>query len=460
MSQAFSCPNCSAPLDYQAGSASTMRCPYCQSSIIIPQGLRSENVGEALENRPGLNFSGTTVQSSEVVALDQTTLAHIQSLLRQGNNIEAIKIYRQATGCALAESVQAISAIEETLQVAPGVLPGDAYRNNTLNERRSKRITRGIGAATAGVSCFTIGLTGFILLVTVVPIFFAMTSNGGPLADWWARTNPLSANPIELQFGGEGSGVGVFTDARHVGVDNQGHIFVGEFEGGRIQVFDTNGMYITQWNARGIEEGDVYLTGMAVDRNSIVYAVVGSELYRYNGMTGELLGNLPHPDGWGFDDVTVGSDGSVAATWYKNRDDLIRFNRDGQMDLLVQSVISGPAGDSELSMRVAEDGAGNLYVLGSFTESVFIYTSDGRYASRFGSEGEAAGQFTSTYAIGVDNQSRIYLSDFGGVMVYASDGRYLKTIPVNGFVYGMCFDDQNNLYLVTGNEQVLRMRIK
>jgi hypothetical protein len=44
-------------------------------------------------------------------------------------------------------------------------------------------------------------------------------------------------------------------------------------------------------------------------------------------------------------------------------------------------------------------------------------------------------------------------------MIYASDGRYLDTLPVNGAVMGMTFDDRNNLYVVA-NDQVLRFTLK
>ena len=117
----------------------------------------------------------------------------------------------------------------------------------------------------------------------MVPILAAMTSSGGPLAGIWARVNPFAVGRVTLEFGQEGTGPGYFTNARYVAVDNNGHIFVGEFNGGRVQVFDENGNYLTQWKATGEETGDIYLTGMAADRNGVVYTVVGSMLYVYDG---------------------------------------------------------------------------------------------------------------------------------------------------------------------------------
>jgi hypothetical protein len=205
--------------------------------------------------------------------------------------------------------------------------------------------------------------------------------------------------------------------------------------------------------------GDIYLSGMAAGRNGVVYTVVGGELFKYDGLTGDLIGQLVHPEGWGFDDVTVAPDGSIVAAWYKNRDDLIRFDQDGKIDLLVEGAISKVTSDSELDMRVAVDGEGNIYALAYFNEAVFVFSPDGRFISRFGSMGDANGQFTSPRSIAVDNLGKIYIADFPGIMIYASDGRYLDTLPVGGAVMRMTFDDDNNLYVVAG-EKVLRYKLK
>jgi sugar lactone lactonase YvrE len=105
------------------------------------------------------------------------------------------------------------------------------------------------------------------------------------------------------------------------------------------------------------------------------------------------------------------------------------------------------------------DGSGNIYALAYFNEGVFVFSPDGKYLSRFGSMGDAEGQFTSPRSIAVDNLGKIYIADFPGVMIFASDGRYLDTLPVNGAAMGMAFDDQNNLYVVADN-QVQRFKLK
>jgi hypothetical protein len=73
--------------------------------------------------------------------------------------------------------------------------------------------------------------------------------------------------------------------------------------------------------------------------------------------------------------------------------------------------------------------------------------------------GDEVGQFTSPRSIAVDNLGKIYIADFPGVMIYASDGRYLDTLTVNGAAMGITFDDKNNLYVVA-DEKVFRYSLK
>jgi ribosomal protein L7/L12/sugar lactone lactonase YvrE len=515
MPSSFNCPNCSAPLDFKNLTTPTIRCPYCHASVIVPEELRAKALSSAdltsgqkpilqaalkekldfvleaarvgnklvavraLRDSFPLSLKQATdlvdaIQrggqvdltllqslsptSSQPVSLDPIIMQQITNLVQSGDKINAIKLFRQATGVGLKQAKDAIDGMavamsasperndfEETLIPSPPIIP-----------TTTRQLT---GASKRGGRIILSGFIVFIILVSVVPILIAMASSGGPLAGIWSRINPFAAGRLNMSFGKQGTGPGYFSDAQYISVDNNGHIFVGELSGGRIQVFDENGKYLTQWQAKGDQTGDIYLTGMAAGRDGSVYAVVGSQLYVYDGMTGNLLGQLEHPDGWGFDDVTMAPDGSIVAAWYKNRDDIIRFKRNGEVTLLVESAISNVTNDSELDMKVAVDGTGNIYALAYFNEAVFVFSADGRYTSRFGSMGDAKGQFTSPRSIATDNLGRIYIADFPGVLIYASDGRYLGTLAVNGAVMGMTFDDQNNLYLVADN-QVMGFKLK
>jgi len=259
-------------------------------------------------------------------------------------------------------------------------------------------------------------------------------------ADGWARQ--------VVSFGGEGIGPGLFQDARHIGVDAQGRVYVGEYQGGRIQVFDSEGGFLTQWFA----DRELPLTGMAVSREGTVYAVQGGEIMLRDGMSGAALGQRSYAEGDYFEDVSLQAGGGMAAAWYANRDDIVIFDAQGEPLQTIEAALSGLTGESELSMRLAVDGQDNLYVLGLFHEAVFRFDANGRYVSRFGSQGDEPGQFTAPGPIAVDDQGRVYVGDFQGVQVFDATGRYLRLVEVNGYPHGLTIDPQGDLWVAAGTQ--------
>lgn len=262
------------------------------------------------------------------------------------------------------------------------------------------------------------------------------------------------AQPV-LNFGSEGIGPGMFKDARAVAVDASGKIYVGEYSGGRIQVFDPEGKFITQWSV----DPKMPLTGMAADRSGIIYVVQSGTISRYEGTTGNLLGQVGYAGGWGFDDIRVAADGGLVASWYKSRDDIVRFNSGGQVVRTIRAAISSVTDDSELDTHVAVDGLGNIYALGSFNNAVFKFGPDGKYQTRFGSDGDQPGQFRAPSAIAVDGKGRVYVSDFKDIQVFDGDGRYLTVFDPGGTASGMVFNDQNELF-VAARKHVIKLAIR
>jgi DNA-binding beta-propeller fold protein YncE len=263
---------------------------------------------------------------------------------------------------------------------------------------------------------------------------------------------PVFAKTI-LTFGGEGIGPGLFEDARSIAVDEAtGNIYVGEYSGGRIQVFDADGEFITQWLA----DPEMPLRGMDVDRQGNVYIVQSGLIYQYNGTDGTLQRELEYNAGWGFDDVTVGADGGLVAAWSGGEDNIVRFNSNGDPNLTITNAISGQSGDSELDTRVAVDGLGNIYALGVFNSTVFKFGPDGKFLDQFGHEGEQAIEFAPD-AIAVDGQGRIYVSN-SPIKVFDVGGQFIASIEIPQ-AFGLTFDDEGYLY-VAARAKVVKLEIE
>jgi len=272
---------------------------------------------------------------------------------------------------------------------------------------------------------------------------------GGPSGGRTANTPPGFASEV-LKFGSEGIGPGMMTDARSIAVDGDGNIYVAEYTGGRVQVFNSAGKFTTQW----MVDTKMPLRSMVADRKGTVYIAQSGNITRYAGDTGTSLGQMQYAEGWGFDDMTLAADGGLVCSWYKNRDDIVRFNSQGQVVRKIPAAISTASGDSELDTHVAVDGLDNIYALGTFNNGVFKFGPDGKFLTRFGSAGDKPGQFRAAQAIAVDGKGRVYVSDFKGVQVFDSDGRYVNVFKPDGVASGMVFNDKGELFIAARNKVI------
>ena len=300
------------------------------------------------------------------------------------------------------------------------------------------------------IPLFILVIVGLAAFGVLAPAFYSVsrtvnqpsTPPGGGKLPTKESTNSF-ANVL-LEFGKEGIGPGMFTDARSIAVDGAGRIYVGEYTGGRIQVFDPDGKFVNQWS---IGDRKTILRGLGADRKGTVYVVHGGGIARYQGETGEKIGQLDYERS-GFDDVSVGADGGLATAWHSNRDDIVTFDANGKLVRTIPAAISSASGDSELSMRVAVDGSGTIYALGRFNNAVFKFGRDGKYVNRFGGSGDQPGQFRAPYSIAVDRYGRVYVGDIKGIQVFDADGRFLTVLKTKGVAFGMVFNDKNELFVV------------
>ncbi len=335
---------------------------------------------------------------------------------------------------------------------------------------------------TAAASGKIVKLILVIVLVPIIALVIGAIAMGGFMVPLIRSNSPVNTSPpirssvpsqpsggravpgekgsanafatLAFKFGEEGIGPGMFKDARSIALDGSGNMYVGEYISGRIQVFDSSGKFMTQW----IVDPKMPLRGLAADRKGTVFVVQRGKITRHEGATGNVLGEIPFAGGWGFDDLSITPDGGLIAAWYRNRDDIIRFNSSGQVVQTIRQAISGASGDSELDTKVAVDGLGNIFALGTFNNAVFKFGPDGKFLTRFGDAGEQPGQFRAAYSIAVDGKGRVYVSDIKGIQVFDSNGRYLTVFKPDGSAFGMLFNDKGELF-IAARTKVLRYSI-
>lgn len=411
--------------------------------VIVPEELR-----ERFEEKRG------AVPFLEQIA----NLREIGRLIRDGNKIAAIKLYRETFGVGLQEAKSTV----EKLSTGNPVEVSSTFGVN--NQQPQIKIPQsGHSIRLKGCSPFVLALLILVpLLCAGSGVAFLVFSGFRELVTRTVRrdkkTSPREDQSssgfarVVLTFGSEGIGAGQFKDARTVAVDGAGHIFAADYIGGRVQVFDSNGKFLTQW----MVDSKMPLLKLAADRKGIVYIVQKGDISRYDGMTGQALGKV-QTAGKSFDDVIVTLDNGLIAV--ENNEDLVRIDTSGRVVSTIKKSVSEQSGDSELDAKVAVDGLGNTYAMGRFNNAVFKFAPDGKFITRIGGEGEEPGLFRALNAIAVDGKGRIFVSDTKGIQVFDTNGRYLDVFKIERNVaFGMVFSDNNELF-VAARTQIIKFAL-
>ena len=455
MSKPFKCTSCGGPLEYD-GSGSTVRCPFCGNSIIVPEELRA---------KPASSWGSGLVDGIFKLQERAANLQEVARLARSNRKIEAIKLYREIFGVGLEEAKVAVERMAAGERPEATVMSSNApaFHQHVFDPQTLVRPVKRFTMLWVIVILVIVGFTVAIGLIVksavekkvgeVIPSSTRPSSSSSSSSSS-SKTSPAAPGfaSVALKFGSEGIGPGMFKDARSIGVDGAGKIYVGEYSGsGRIQVFDAEGKFITQW----MVDAKMPLRDLTADRKGTVYVVQRGEISRFEGESGNPLGKVQY-GGSGrayFDNARSLPDGGMIAV--VNNEDIVRFNAGGQVVRTISKSVSGQTDRSELDAIVAADGLGNVYVLGSFNDAVFKYSPEGRFLNKFGGGGDGAGQFRAPQAIAVDGQGRVYVSDIKGIQVFDGDGRYLETFKVDGSVaFGMVFNDKNELFVVARTQVI------
>ena len=154
------CPSCGAPVDPPAG-VSNARCPYCGSSVIIPETLRKPAASASQDSSSNLfgsldanSLLGYSAQWSQVVQLAQ-----------QGKKEEAVQKYMSFSPVSEADARRTVEGLSHSQ-----VYDVNAYATSMANAYApmmadyadtAKKIT----AWSFGFSCL---ITGFIMLMVLL----------------------------------------------------------------------------------------------------------------------------------------------------------------------------------------------------------------------------------------------------------------------------------------------------
>lgn len=417
----FDCPSCGGPLDHVHAVNNLVRCPYCSKNVIVPESLRVKpeppqpppqqvihvNVGEpyaAVQASPEVQAQAKKAArwvSCLVIFILVTTVV---------GGLIAIAAPLLATGLV----VDQLKGFVPGLRNTEFTLPEDAGPENTLATADAAR-TR----------------VAELVQPTPTPGFYT----------------------IQHEFGEEGTGPGMFADSRWVAVAPDGSLFTAEYQDGRVQKFSMDGAFASLIQVKS----KVPLYDIAVSRQGVLYVANQGEIFMFDAASGAELGQVAYAPDHYFESIAATADGGLVAL--SDEDTIVRFDAAGQVTLEVPQAIRSITGDPTMTTRVFVDGVGNIYLMGSYENSVFVFSRDGKFQNRLFSGGNEANQLRAVNDLVVDGKGRFLISDIKGVMVFSPDGQYQGLIDVQGAPFGLALDDQNRLYILTNAPRLYRVEL-
>lgn len=430
MPQIFKCESCSGPLEYEGGR--TQKCGFCGSTILVPRYLYSDDptVDHSSEPRP-----------NELADLTQKAFifAEIKKLIAQNKKIHAIKLYHERFGVSLAEAKDAVDKLErgepivfEKISLTSIMEPISQIKIDTAAAKR------------VGGYFLTFIVLGGLAVFVIAAIIIGGWLTTRPVADASPEEKATRAAEMEssrelMRVGGEGTGVGRFTDNRVVAVDNKGHIYSTDYNGGRIQIFDAEGNFVKQWMAGGTDQ--VY--SIAVDRTGNIFVLGNKGIVKFTALEGEEKARYEDRR---LRDIHVKPDGIVIAV---GRQGIVFLDND-LVEVKVFREASAAADASFGFESVTADAAGTMYLLDRRRKDIIKFSSEGKFLNRFPTE------LNSANDIALDPSGNIYVTETSVIRAFSPTGKQIGASPADQ-AFGITFNDAGEVF-VASRPYVIKQR--
>ncbi|XP_049290238.1 RING finger protein nhl-1 isoform X2 [Anopheles funestus] len=247
------------------------------------------------------------------------------------------------------------------------------------------------------------------------------------------RTQYLQKRRQLFQIGGRGSEPGSFTWPRGIAVGPDNSIVVADSSNHRVQVFDSNGIFVKEFGQYGNGDGEFdCLAGVAVNRigqfiiadrynHRIQVLDPAGRFLRSFGSQGTTDGKFNYP--WG---ITTDALGFIYVCDKENHRIQV-FQSDGSF-IGKFGTCGKEKGQLEHPHYIAVSNTNRVIVSDSNNHRVQIFDVNGRVLTTFGGEGSEEGQFKFPRGVAVDDQGYICVADSGNnrIQIFHPDGSFLR----------------------------------
>jgi outer membrane protein assembly factor BamB len=393
--QTLNCPTCGAPLDYDGGPETTIHCPFCNSSVVVPEELRPEKPPEVVIITPSTGSGGG--------GLTLGIIAVVIILIIGGAVFAFLGMTRGRTDNASPVLAIESPTPEEPPTDTPEPSPTPAYANPKLSFGES-----GIGPGQLNDPRY--------LAVDGSGTLYVADYQGGRIQAFDATGKYLSQFTVgDLK-----------TTIHGLAADHQGKVYIAAGDAPDILVYDGK---------------------------------TGQALGKLTSPNGGEFGEMAATANGGVDATWYEGRWGLITSLEGHRDDLVQFDSQGKVASTISSFISSQTGDLALDIYIAVDGLGRIFALsdgvvyvfspeGKFTnrfgsvgdqpgqfkypraisvdgqdqvyigdtDSVHVYTADGRFITDFPTQ-------DSANSMVMDEQGNLWILGGGKVTQYVVQSR-------------------------------------
>lgn len=288
------------------------------------------------------------------------------------------------------------------------------------------------------------------------------------------RSEYKNDNILEFitKWGKRGSREGEFNNPRGITVNELGQVFVSDQSNNRIQKFDSNGTFISEWSMGSLNEStNYYPTDIASDNTGHVYVVSRGQVHKfsYDGKLMDRFGSQGNGTGQWAGDAGIAIDlkGKVYVSAPLNNK-LIIFNSKG--DFLEEWDQNVSPYKDFFPLDVAIDSHGNVYVIESRRQNILKYNSNDMFIKKFNYPSIDVQKDRIGWCIAVDVLGDIFVTDSENHKIYKynADGQFIgwwgKNGALNGQLnmpMGIATDKHGYIYIADmGNHRIQKYKIK
>jgi NHL repeat len=276
---------------------------------------------------------------------------------------------------------------------------------------------------------------------------------------------------LELVWGEHGSSPGRFQKPRAMTIDAEDHIYIVDMTA-RIQVFDTDGKYLREWETPVHTNGRPVGLGIDRDGNILVADTHYFRLLIYTPQ-GELLRQIGGKNGTGpgefefVTDAVQDSEGYYYIGEYGEYDRIQKFTKGGQYVLEWGGHGTEP-GQFMRPQGLIIDADDHIWVADACNHRIQVFDTAGKLIKLWGKEGHEPGELYYPYGLTFGGPNELYVVEYGNhrVQKFTLDGKSLGCWGTHGRQEGqmhnpwaLARDSRGRIHVLdSNNHRVQRIR--